>query len=129
MTETELSVEQRIAQFLVSHDILIVPVRIGQYEQLNFLQQPHDSSMRHFGGGFNFGSLTYDTTTGTTEPINQYTRLASHHLKGFARTVIKPLAKLLEQVKGDLHDDRFQPIHDALDKVEAKYRQIPSPPK
>ncbi|MBS3144612.1 hypothetical protein J4208_03430 [Candidatus Woesearchaeota archaeon] len=123
MTETELSVEQRIAQFLESNDITIVPENFGQQEQLHFVQHLPDRSMR------DLGSLMYDTTTGTSEPTDPSNMLASLQLKGFATTVRRPLVRILQQVKGDFYADCLQPIHDALDRLEAKYQQIPSPPK
>ncbi len=113
------TVEGRIARFLEQHGIIIVPEYGGVNGTLHFMQV-------NLGGGtpVDLGRMVYDTTTGIAAALitdGESVEIARKRsqLPGFVTQVIRPLARLLKQAEGDFNNDRFDPIHDALTRVES----------
>ena len=113
--EENLSVEQRIARYLEANDITIVSEsRADGTEVLGFVQY-QGGQMRELG------EILYNGETGMTHGADADNLRQSLQLEGFVTEVRRPLARLLRQVRGDFYADRIEPIHDACDRVEAKY--------
>ncbi|MEK6943570.1 MAG: hypothetical protein AABX00_05895 [Nanoarchaeota archaeon] len=114
--DENLSVEQRIARFLEANDITIIPVNGGDgIEILEFVQHMTGGTTRELGGIF------YNRDVGMTQAADVPRLGQCLQLPEFVAEVRRPMSQLLAQVKGDFYADQLGPIHDACDKVEAKY--------
>ena len=108
------SIEQNIAEFLLQHNITIVPVRREDgVEMLEYVQYLKDGSTRDLGETLynNEGSLGK-----TCENAKKQLQL-----KGFITFVTRPMARLIRQVNGDFYNERMEVIHDACDLVENRH--------
>jgi hypothetical protein len=110
-----LPIEQKIARYLEANDITIVPeTRPDGTEVLGFVQ--------HYGRQMRvLGEILFDGKTGIVKGADADNLRQSLQLPRFVTEVRRPLARLLRQVSGDFYADILEPIHDACDRVEAKY--------
>lgn len=114
---TDLNVEQKIAAFLETHQITIVPEGRGDAEALGFVQHLPNGEMRYLG------EIIYDTNTGSTYGADADNMRRRLQLPGFITEVTRPMVRLLKQASGDFYTNAlFDPIHTACDKVDSQYR-------
>ena len=112
----DLPIEQRIANFLDTHNITIVPETRGEYEALGYVQ--HTPT-----GIVDLGETVYDQRTGHPQGVPGEVAMKRHQVQGFVTEVTRPLARLLLQTQGQFYENkRWEPIHAACDLVEARHR-------
>ena len=105
-------IEEKIAAFLEHNYITIVPEVRGSREVFGYVQNRPGLPM------VELGETTYNPRTGIADAISGENLRQRLQLKGFVTGVTRPMARLLRDVKGDFYHDRFDPIHDALDRLE-----------
>jgi hypothetical protein len=114
----EQPIEQRIATFLEQHSVTIVPETRGDRDVLGYIQH-------QVGGGMVYlGETVYDAKTGMTDAdaVPAEVAIKRLQLEGFVTEVTRPIAKLLRQTEGQFYEnERWDPIHDALDRIESRY--------
>ncbi len=110
------SIEQRIANYLDANNITIIPESRGSKETLCYMQH------RPTGAVVEIGVTVYEPLTGVTDAVPASEMARRLQVKGFVTEVTKLMAILLKQTNGRFYeDDIFDPIHDACDRVEARY--------
>lgn len=107
------SVEQRIAEYLETNKITIVPVSSDTTETLSFIQYRAQ-------GPVEIGELTYNRTDGSLDPVDADEVIKRLEVPGFITHVVRPMAILLRNVRGNFYAERFDPIHEVLDRVESQ---------
>ncbi len=111
--------ETGIARFLDENEITIIPEDAGDKEILAFVQYGKP------GAGYTMrelGQMVYDISTGQTEASDGENIRLSLQQEGFV-TVRRSLARLLGLTRGKFYEDiRWNPIHDACDRVEGRHQ-------
>jgi len=109
-----LSVEQKIARYLEANNIMIIPEFRADTGVLGFVQYVNERTRE-------LGEILYNRSTGVTHGADVGSLRQGLQLPGFVTEVRVPLARVLIQVSGDFYANQLDPIHDACDRVEAKY--------
>lgn len=109
------TVEQRIATYLAENNITInIECRRNGFDVLIFQQYLPDGRFLYLG------EIAYDRKTGSSHPADDSKR--GLQPEGFVHKVRIPMVELLKQVQGDFYDGILDPIHDAIDRIDAKYK-------
>jgi|SRR3989344_295993 len=110
----EQSVEQRIGRYLEDNRITIVPVGTDTTEGLSFMQYRAQDLVE-------IGELVYDKTNNSFYPASSDEVRRRLEVPGFINNVVRPMAILFRNAQGDFYAESFEPIHNALDRIESQY--------
>lgn len=110
----EQSTEQKIAKYLEDNKIDIIPIGTTTKEALSFMQYRTE-------GPVEIGELTYDLGKDSLCPPSIDEVKKRLKVEGFINNVIRPLSRLFVSAKGNFYNENFDPIHDALDRIESQY--------